>query len=67
MPDRLRERHIVCLSCTATIDVSVLVGDRRETFTVQAVDELLVDYGWLPTTRGSYCPRHARSARNGAN
>ncbi|HMZ14259.1 MAG TPA: hypothetical protein PLI79_12155 [Mycobacterium sp.] len=62
----ISERRIVCLSCTQTIDVSVLVVDGRETIAVHAVEEILVDYGWLPTPRGSYCPQHARSVRHDA-
>ncbi|MGY4709830.1 hypothetical protein ACXDF8_09800 [Mycolicibacterium sp. CBM1] len=47
-----------------SIDLTVL-ADRRHRFEVHAAEELLVDYGWLPTTRGSYCPAHAHAARQG--
>ena len=29
----------------------------------QPLNELLVDYGWLPTSQGSYCRQHAGPAR----
>lgn len=63
MSDPVTEHHIECVRCTASIDLSVLRLEIRETYVTHSVDELLVDYGWLPTTQGSYCPDHARSVR----
>jgi hypothetical protein len=62
MRDRISERHIVCEACTASIDLTVLAHD-RVAFEVHATDELLVDYGWLPTPHGAYCPDHSRRVR----
>ncbi|MCX2933155.1 hypothetical protein ORI20_23060 [Mycobacterium sp. CVI_P3] len=62
MRDRISERHIVCEVCTASIDLTVR-ADGRVRFEIHATEELLVDYGWLPTTRGAYCPDHARRVR----
>lgn len=67
MSDNVSDRQIVCLSCTQTIVISVRANEEREIFTVHAVEELLVDYGWLPTPRGSYCPEHARIVRHDAD
>ena len=63
MRDRISERHITCEVCTASIDLTVLAGERAR-FEIHAIEELLVDYGWLPTPRGSYCPHHAREVRH---
>ena len=62
------ERRIQCQSCIAVIDVGIhLPGhnatERDKTIEKESLNELLVDYGWLPTSKGSYCPRHARGAR----
>ncbi|NTY59688.1 hypothetical protein [Mycolicibacterium sphagni] len=62
MRDRAIERHIVCEACTASIDLTVLAADRAA-FEIHATEELLVDYGWLPTSRGAYCPEHAARLR----
>jgi hypothetical protein len=62
MRDRINERHIVCEVCTASIDLAVLAYD-KVAFEIHATEELLVDYGWLPTSRGAYCPDHAPRVR----
>jgi hypothetical protein len=62
MRDRISERHIVCEACAASIDLTVLANGRIR-FEIHAIDELLVDYGWLPTSHGAYCPDHARHMR----
>ena len=62
------EHRIQCQSCMTVIDVGIhLPGhnatEHDNTIEKESVNELLVDYGWLPTSEGSYCPRHAREAR----
>lgn len=62
------EHRIQCQSCMAVIDVGIhLPGhnatEHDNTIEKESINELLVDYGWLPTSKGSYCPRHAREAR----
>jgi hypothetical protein len=62
------EDHVQCQSCTAVIGAGIhLPGhnatEHDNTIEKQSLIELLVDYGWLPTSKGSYCPRHAREAR----
>ena len=62
------EHRIQCQSCMAVIDVGIhLPGhnatEHHNTIEKESLNELLVDYGWLPTSKGSYCPRHAREAR----
>lgn len=62
MRDPVSGRHIVCEACTASIDLTVLANG-RVSFEIHATEELLVDYGWLPTSRGAYCPDHSRQVR----
>lgn len=59
-----RDFRIQCESCTAVIDLSVLVLKLDDAAARQPLNELLVDYGWLPTSRGSYCRQHAVPARH---
>jgi hypothetical protein len=61
------EGRVQCQSCIAVIDVGIHLPDHNATehdnaIKKESLDELLVDYGWLPTSKGSYCPRHAREA-----
>jgi hypothetical protein len=62
------ENRIQCQSCTAVIDVGIRLPGHNATeydnsIEKESLNELLVDYGWLPTSRGSYCPGHARETR----
>jgi hypothetical protein len=62
------EDRVQCQSCMAVIDVGIhLPGhnatEHDNTIEKESVNELLVDYGWLPTSKGSYCPQHAWEAR----
>jgi hypothetical protein len=63
MNERTCDYHVECASCTAVIDLSVLAPERNAVIEKQALDELLVDYGWVPTSNGSYCPEHAAQER----
>jgi hypothetical protein len=69
MDNRTTKRHIQCRSCTAGIDVSVPRPERNnatihdKAIEKESLNERLVDYGWLPTSKGCYCPRHAHEAR----
>jgi hypothetical protein len=60
VPDPTSERRIECVTCATVIELSFVVPEHKQAYEIQVIDELLVDYGWLPTTTGSYCPRHAR-------
>jgi hypothetical protein len=51
--------RVGCLSCSETIEVSVFVVESRTSVVKQSLNELLVDFGWLPTALGGYCRRHA--------
>lgn len=60
----IRHVHIECAHCSTFIDVTVIVlKPDRETASKRPLNELLVDYGWLPTTRGYYCRQHAASVK----
>ena len=58
-----REFRIQCQSCTAVVTLSVLVLKLHDAAARQRLNELLVDYGWLPTSQGCYCRQHAAAAR----
>ena len=55
--------HVQCDRCTNAIDVSVLVCMPAPVLAKHALNELLVDFGWLPTVDGGYCRRHAVAVR----
>ncbi|HTY27331.1 MAG TPA: hypothetical protein VMD51_04165 [Mycobacterium sp.] len=57
------EFHVECDHCATTIDVSVVVYKPTQSAAKQALNELLVDYGWLPTVDGGFCRAHALPAR----
>jgi hypothetical protein len=71
MSNCANEYRVQCRSCRAEIGVSILAPDRdnatRHEKAVQKdwVNEQLVDYGWLPTSDGYYCRRHAPQALAG--
>lgn len=58
-----RDFRVRCEGCGAAIELSVVVPEDNEAIEKQDLDELLVDYGWLPTSHGGYCPQHAAQAR----
>lgn len=55
----VRRCEVSCGRCGAAIafDVIMVKPDRTESWR-QPLNELLVDCGWLPTTRGYYCRVH---------
>jgi len=57
------EFHVECDHCASSIDVSVLVYKPAQSAAKQALNELLVDYGWVPTAGGGFCRAHAVPAR----
>lgn len=59
--------RVECHSCAAALTLSVVLAERREVLVAQAVNELLVDYGWLPTSWGKYCRSHAATVRPSRN
>ena len=63
MDERTRDYRVHCASCSAIIDLSFLVPGHKAAIEKETLDELLVDYGWLPTSTGSYCPQHAARQR----
>lgn len=48
--------RIQCRSCGAEIGMGPVIAGN-------SLNELLVDYGWLPTSKGYYCPHHAPQVR----
>jgi hypothetical protein len=55
-----------CVSCRTSIELSVVnpFGDATHAANVHtAVNELLVDFGWVPGDTGPYCPVHAAALR----
>jgi hypothetical protein len=63
------EYRVQCQTCRAEIGVRGPVRSRdsatRREKAIQkdSLNELLIDYGWLPTSKGYYCRRHAPEAR----
>jgi hypothetical protein len=57
------EFHVECDQCATSIDVSVLVHKPAQSAAKQALNELLVDYGWVPTAGGGFCRAHTVPAR----
>jgi hypothetical protein len=57
------EFRVVCDHCATAIDMAVLVYKPTLAAAKQALNELLVDYGWLPTAGGGYCHAHSVSGR----
>jgi hypothetical protein len=39
------------------------MAEHNDVIEREALDEQLVHYGWLPTSQGAYCRRHAAQAR----
>jgi len=54
-----------CETCLVVIRLGVVATDRSpdDVRVIQALNELLVDYGWLPTRSGRYCRHHAGAVR----
>lgn len=55
--------RVVCLKCSEAIEVSVFVFHSSAAIVKQSVNELLVDFGWLPTSSGGYCRQHSSFAK----
>ncbi|WP_059019417.1 hypothetical protein [Mycobacterium sp. M26] len=55
--------HVECDRCSAAIDVSVLVCRPNPAIAKHTLNELLVDFGWLPTVQGGFCRSHALQLR----
>ena len=51
--------RVACVSCNATIEESVFVIEPRAAVAKQSLNELLIDFGWLPTPLGGYCRQHS--------
>lgn len=58
--------RVVCVRCNETIEVSVFAVESRSAVVKQSLNELLVDFGWLPAPLGGYCRQHAVFARQTA-
>jgi hypothetical protein len=71
MSNCTNEYRVQCRSCRAEIGVSVHARDGGNATTHEkavqkdSANEQLVEYGWLPTSRGYYFPRHAPEALAG--
>jgi hypothetical protein len=69
MNNRINEYRVQCQSCRAEIGVSGIPSSRdsatRREKAIQkdSLNQLFIDYGWLPTSWGYYCRRHALQAR----
>ena len=63
MPAWIREFELRCPRCGTVIEVSVLVTRQNESVARHSLNELLADYGWLPTDGGAYCRQHAEWVR----
>jgi hypothetical protein len=69
MNNCINECRVQCQSCRAEINVLGIppsrdnATPREKAIQKDSLNELLVDYGWLPTSRGYYCRRHAPQAR----
>lgn len=69
MDHRTNAHHIECQICSVAIDVNTVSPDRcNQTHSAvatekNALNEVLVDYGWLPTSKGYYCRQHAPQTR----
>jgi hypothetical protein len=63
------EYRVQCQTCRAEIGVRGIspsrddATPREKAIQNDSLNELLVDYGWLPTSKGYYCRRHAPEAR----
>jgi hypothetical protein len=69
MNNCINEYRVQCQSCRAEIGVRVIppsrdnATPREKAIQKDSLNEILVDYGWLPTSTGYYCRRHALQAR----
>jgi hypothetical protein len=69
MNNCINEYRVQCQSCRAEIGVRVIppsrdnATPREKAIQKDSLNEMLVDYGWLPTSTGYYCRRHAPQAR----
>ena len=57
--DPIWDCRVACVRCNATIEVSVFAIEPRPAVVKQSLNELLIDFGWLPTSLGGYCRQHA--------
>lgn len=67
MSTRIARFDVHCETCLVVISLSVIsttpTEDDNDVRLVQALNELLVDYGWQPTRSGRYCRNHAIGTR----
>lgn len=69
MNNCINEYRVQRQSCHAEIGVRGIppsrdnAAPREKAIQRDALNEILVDYGWLPTSKGYYCRRHAPQAR----
>jgi hypothetical protein len=65
----MNEYRVQCQSCRAEIGVRGIppshdnAAPGEKAIQKDSLNEILVDYGWLPTSNGYYCRRHAPQAR----
>jgi hypothetical protein len=69
MNNCINEHCVECQSCRVEIGVRGIppsrddATPREKAIHKDSLNEILVDYGWLPTSTGYYCRRHAPQAR----
>lgn len=69
MNNCINEYRVQCQRCRAKIGVRGIppsrddVAPREKAIQKESLNETLVDSGWLPTSKGYYCRRHAPQAR----
>lgn len=69
MHNCINEYCVHCQSCRGEIGVRGIppsrddATPREKAIQKDSLNEILVDYGWLPTSTGYYCRRHAPQAR----
>lgn len=65
--DQVQQVRIQCLNCSEFLAISAPASTGKSATAKNRVNELLVDFGWLPTTHGPLCRIHSRQAREVMN
>ncbi|MBS1694044.1 MAG: hypothetical protein JST91_17680 [Actinobacteria bacterium] len=65
MSDHTIAYRVRCERCLVVISIGIISAARPadDVRVTEALNELLVDYGWLPTRSGRYCRNHAAEVR----
>jgi hypothetical protein len=69
MNNCINEYRVQCQTCRAEIGVRGIppwhddATPGEKAIQKDSLNEILVDYGWVPTSTGYYCRRHAPQAR----